>query len=69
MSMMSSGMVARQRLAFVLQRDHRLWRGIMNALEVLHASTDGKTLRNGLRHFEDIWDRSVPLSTVVRERS
>ncbi|MDA9497799.1 DUF4365 domain-containing protein [Bradyrhizobium sp. CCBAU 11357] len=45
------------------------WRGIMRALEVLHASTDGKTVRNGLRHFEDIWDRSVPLSTIVQERS
>jgi phosphatidylserine/phosphatidylglycerophosphate/cardiolipin synthase-like enzyme len=45
------------------------WRGIMKALEVLHASIDGKTLRNGLRHFEDIWDRSVPLSTVLRQHS
>jgi phosphatidylserine/phosphatidylglycerophosphate/cardiolipin synthase-like enzyme len=45
------------------------WRGIMKTLEVLHASIDGKTLRNGLHRFEDIWDRSVPLSTVLQQRS
>jgi uncharacterized protein DUF4365/phospholipase D-like protein len=45
------------------------WRGIMKALEVLHASTDGKTVRNGIHRFEDIWNRSGPLSSVVRERS
>jgi hypothetical protein len=45
------------------------WRAAMNGFEVLDASTDRATLRRHLRHFEDLWDRAIPLSTALRERA
>jgi hypothetical protein len=45
------------------------WRGVMNAFEVLDASTERATLRRCLDHFEDLWDRAIPLSTALRQRA
>lgn len=45
------------------------WRGIVNAFEVLDASTDRVTLRRQLAHFEDLWDRAIPLSNTLQHRA
>ena len=45
------------------------WRGVMNTFEVLGASTERATLRRCLEHFEDLWDRAIPLSTALRQRA
>lgn len=45
------------------------WRGVMNAFEVLDASTERGTLRRYLDHFEDLWNRGIPLSTALQQRS
>jgi hypothetical protein len=45
------------------------WGAAMNAFEVLDASTERATLRRCLNHFEDLWDRAIPLSTVLGQRA
>jgi phosphatidylserine/phosphatidylglycerophosphate/cardiolipin synthase-like enzyme len=45
------------------------WRPAMEAFEVLFASTDKARVQSHLKHFEDIWARAIPLSTILRERA